>query len=83
MKESMENNFITSDFYSAVFLRSAGMKLIGINRSDARRFRFVFEDAKGREKLLDDFFGGRASVEPRAFIAAIKETKSLMYSDAL
>jgi hypothetical protein len=79
----MENNFITSDFYSAVFVRYSGLILIGINKSDERRFGFVFEDTAERPKLVEDFFAGRAMVEPRRFIAAIKETKSLMYSDAL
>ena len=78
----MENNFVTSDFYSAVFLQYSGLILIGINKSE-RRFGFVFEDTSERSRLIEDFFAGRATVEPRRFIAAIKEVKSLMYSDAL
>ena len=75
--------FILSDFYAAVFLRSSGFNLIGINKSDPRRFNFIFTDKASRAKLLDDFFAGRVVVEPRQFVAAIKELKSLMYSDAL
>ena len=78
-----KNDFVLSDFYAAVFLRSSGLDLIGINKSDPRRFNFIFKDRAGRTKLLDDFFAGRAVVEPRQFTAAIKELKSLMYSDAL
>ena len=81
--ESAFHEFILSDFYSAVFLRSSGFNLIGINKSDPRRFNFIFEDRTDRIKLLDDFFAGRATTEPRQFVAAIKELKSLMYSDAL
>jgi hypothetical protein len=81
---SMENfNFITSDFYSAAFLRYSGLILIGINKSDSHRFRFVFEDTADRPRLIEDFFAGRAMTEPRKFIAAIKELKSLVYSDAI
>lgn len=79
----MENQFITSDFYTAVFLLAKEYKLVGINKADPRRFRFVFEDQKSRAELLEDFFNGTTAVEPRSFITAIKELKSLMYSDAL
>lgn len=79
----MENRFTTSDFYTAVFLLAREYKLVGINKTDPRRFRFVFEDQKDRAKLLEDFFNGATTVEPRGFITAIKELKSLMYSDAM
>jgi len=79
----MENQFTTSDFYTAVFLLAKEYKLIEINKADPRRFRFVFNDQEGRAELLEDFFNGETAVEPRRFIAAVKEMKSLMYSDAL
>jgi hypothetical protein len=83
MKNDRKKEFLLSDFYAAVFLRSSGFDLLGINKSDPRRFNFIFKDKSGRIKLLDDFFAGRATTEPRQFVAAIKELKSLMYSDAL
>jgi hypothetical protein len=83
IKNDKKSEFDLSDFYAAVFLRSSGFDLIGINKSDPGRFNFIFKDKAGRIKLLDDFFAGRAKVEPRNFTAAIKELKSLMYSDAL
>jgi hypothetical protein len=83
MKNEKKSEFVLSDFYAAVFLRSSGFVLMGINKSDPRRFGFIFADKPRRAKLLDDFFAGRAKVEPRNFTAAIKELKSLMYSDAL
>lgn len=79
----MEDKFTTSDFYTAAFLKAAGLKLIGINKADPRRFHFVFKDQEERAKLLEDFFVGDAKVEVRNFIASIKELKSLMYSDAI
>ncbi len=83
IKKKKKNEYVLSDFYAAVFLRSSGFDLIGINKSDPRRFNFIFSDKAGRIKLLEDYFIGRATVEPRQFTAAIKELKSLMYSDAL
>lgn len=80
----MENqNFQTSDFYSAVFLLASGHKLIKIDKTDPRRFCFVFQNQESRAKLLEDFFNGSARVEPRQFISSIKELKTLMYNDAL
>ena len=80
----MENqNFQTSDFYSAVFLLASGHKLIKIDKTDPRRFCFVFQDQKNRTKLLEDFFNGNVRIEPRQFISSIKELKTLMYNDAL
>jgi hypothetical protein len=83
IKNDKKKEFLLSDFYASVFLRSSGFDLIGINKSDPRRFNFIFKDKASRAKLLEDFFTGRAMVEPRQFVAAIKELKSLMYSDAL
>lgn len=83
IKNENKNEFSLSDFYAAVFLRASGFDLIGINKSDPRRFNFIFTDKASRIKLLNDFFTGRAVVEPRQFVASIKELKSLMYSDAL
>jgi len=79
----MENqNFQTSDFYSAVFLLASKYKLIKIDKTNSRRFCFVFQDQENRAKLLEDFFNGTAQVEPRQFVSSIKELKTLMYNDA-
>lgn len=84
MRIKNENKeFGTSDFYVAVFLCSSDFKLTRINKSDPRRFNFIFADKAERVKLLDEFFAGRALTEPRRFVAAIKELKQFMYSDAI
>lgn len=77
------NEFSLSDFYASVYLRASGFDLIGIDKSDSRRFSFVFIDRKDRTKLINDYFSGRATVEPRQFAAAIKDLKSLMFNNAL
>ena len=80
----MENqNFQTSDFYTAVFLLANEFKLIEIDKTNTRRFCFVFEDQENRVKLLEDYFNGSAKIEPRQFVSSIKELKTLMYNDAL
>ncbi len=80
----MENqNFQTTDFYTAVFLLTSGYKLVSIDKTNPRRFCFVFTDQENRAKLLEDFFNGSARIEPRQFISSIKELKTLMYNDVL
>jgi len=75
----MENqNFKTTDFYSAVFLLAKGYKLIKIDKTNPRRFCFVFQGQKNRAKLLEDFFNAKAKVEPRKFISSIKKLETLM-----
>jgi trans-2-enoyl-CoA reductase len=85
MKKENENKkeFTSSDLYASAFLRLSGFDLIGIDKSDSRRFIFIFNDKAGRIKLLDDYFMRRSVVEPCQFIAAVKELKNLMYRDAL
>ena len=39
-------DFILSDFYAAVFLHSYGFNLVGINKSDPRRFNFIFDEIR-------------------------------------
>jgi len=77
------NNFITSDFYAAAFLVAKGYKLLGINKADSRRFRFIFTDEPYRAQLVSGYFAGLVEVNTKAFVTAIKELKSLMYNDAI
>lgn len=79
--EKNENNFGTSDFYLAAFLAAKGLKLNHVDRNDPRRFVFVFENVKHREKLVQDFLFGDAEVEPKSFVGAIKNLKNLLYLD--
>jgi len=77
------NNFITSDFYAAAFLVAKGYRLLGINKADSRRFRFIFTDEPDRAQLVSGFFAGLVEVNAKEFVSAIKELKSLMYNDAM
>lgn len=78
-----KETFEISDFYTAAFLLSRDFKIITLNRNNPRRVFFAFSDQEGREKLIEDFFNYKTRVEPRKFIASIKELKNLLYSDAL
>ena len=77
------NNFITSDFYAAAFLVAKSYRLLGINKADSRRYRFIFTDEPERAQLVSGYFAGLIEVNARAFVTAIKELKSLMYNNAV
>ncbi len=83
MRNQLENNFSTSDFYTAALLIAEGYKLLGINKTDSRRYRFMFVDQEDRVQLVAGYFDGLTSVNIKAFVTAIKELKSLMYNDAM
>jgi len=85
MKNKMDsdNNFVTSDFYTAALLIAEGYKLFGINKADSRRYRFIFLDQEDRVQLVSGFFEGLVDVNAKEFVSAIKELKSLMYNDAV
>jgi len=81
MKDKTVSQFKTSDFYLSAFLRTQGLELIKIDKTNPRRALFIFKDRKDRRSLVEDFLFGRTKVEPKSFISAIKEFKRLLYSD--
>jgi len=81
MKNENLKQFNIQDFYQASFFISKDFKLVRINKTNPQRALFVFEDREDRQNLLEDFLFGRAQVDPKRFVTAIKELKSLLYSD--
>ena len=72
-----------SDFYLAAFLRAKGFRLLKVewDKNNPHRAFFVFEDKEGRESLIENFLFGKAKIEPKSFISAIKELKQLLHSN--
>lgn len=77
----MKNEFSTKDFYLSAYLLSQGLRLARLDRTDPSRVYFVFHDVEARVSLVEDFLFGRAKVEPKQFVVAIKEIKQLLYSN--
>jgi hypothetical protein len=66
----------TTDFYSAVILRTFDVPLLSLEKADRKTLIFVFNDeTKTCEALLQKFWDRKLSVEPRAFIETINELK--------
>ena len=81
MNSKSKKQFSTPDFYIASFCVAKGLKLAGVERENPRRILFVFDDTEDREGLIEDFLFGRTTVEPKAFVTAIKELKQLLHSN--
>ncbi|HEY4505800.1 MAG TPA: DUF5659 domain-containing protein [Candidatus Paceibacterota bacterium] len=80
MKTSFQPQFNCSDLHIAAYLIANGLQLIDIDKTDRKRAVFIFSDTEDREELLVAFWAKQAKVEPRAYIAAIKEVKERLYS---
>lgn len=78
----MNEQFKTSDFYVAAFCKTKGMKLCGMDKTNPKRAVFLFEDTEDRPQLVEDFWQGRAIVEPQAFVSNIRSLKQMLFSDS-
>lgn len=81
MVSFMNNEYQTSDFYIAAYLKASDIVLLRTDRSNPQKVLFVFTDSKDRQVLTEDFLFGRALTDPRKFISAIKELKQLLYNN--
>jgi len=60
-------SFSTGDIYVAALLKTAGLNFIGITKNGPRGI-FKFEDSPEREKLILDFYNGRAMQNVKAYV---------------
>lgn len=83
MKNDNQQQFKTSDFYLSAFLLAKDLKLLTVDRLNPNRALFVFQDSEDRQDLVQDFLFGRAKVNPKNFVVAIKELKQLLHSSEI
>ena len=79
MNNEDKKHFITSDFYAAAFCLAKGLKLLSVDWNNPHRASFVFRETENREGLVEDFLYGRALIEPKSFVAGIKQLKELLH----
>lgn len=69
----------TTDFYLASFLKCKGYDLAGLRKSGSRTvFRFV--DKGSRENDMLSYYNGKGKVAPQSLISAIREMKALIHN---
>ena len=79
-----DKHYLTSNFYSAVFLCVKGLRLIDIDRSNPHKSLFIFLDSAEREYLVRQYsFAEKDSpdvmVDAREFERATKMLKDKLY----
>ena len=75
-----DGTYRTSDLYVAAWLLSNGLELQNIDRSNNRRFDFIFSDRQDRPELVHSFLCGRAVANLADFIFHLRRAKRLLYS---
>lgn len=81
----MKNNnpseeFQVTDFYLCAFLLAEEMQFIGTRKEDSKKTIFILKDSPERIKLINDFYGHRALVDPLIYKRWIIDLKSLLHN---
>jgi len=79
--ENTENLYQTSDWYLCVFLIARGYNLIDVDRRQNNRCKFIFEESFDLEDDVKAFWNND-DIGVQDFVAAVKKTKSILYSDS-
>ncbi len=79
LNELPNNEFQTSDFYLTVFLRTNGLRIRRLDKTNPRNVKFIFEDCPARKSLVQDYLYGDPLVPLKEFVNYIKEVKNLIY----
>lgn len=74
--------FSTDNFPLAVFLKTKLGKYLHISKDNPRHATFHFEDTPERKKLTNDYWQGKALVEPRVYYNNQRELKTLLYDNS-
>ena len=78
----MDNNkkdYKSSNFYLAAYLTAKGIRLARVDKSDPRRFLFIFEDLQSATKQAENYnFGRNCTVNAKEFVNSIKNLKSII-----
>lgn len=76
----VNREYISTDFYLTAFLLVSGLELLEIRKITSYKSLFILKDTPQREKLIQDFFAGRASVNALAYKDKIQNLKSMLHN---
>lgn len=75
--------YTTFDLGCTAALITAGVELIGLNKSNIKKVQFIFASTDGEaEKIVDAYFADRLQVQARSYFDNLKMVKNRIYSDA-
>lgn len=78
-----DGEFATSDIYFAATLIALGMELVGLDRANPQRVRFVFADDDQRPEWRRLYFSGRLRLDPLILMNSLKALKHALYGHEL
>jgi Domain of unknown function (DUF5659) len=75
----MSDYFETNDLYLAATLQSLGLEMVGVERDDPRRVRFVFTDDERRREWTRQYLAGALRVDPLVLLNSLRAMKRQIY----
>ena len=75
----MENVYTTKNLNIAAFLYASTLQLVRTERISGEVY-FYFSPQDEAEQLVDQYFSGSATVNPRDLFARLKDLKDLIFS---
>ena len=75
----MQKIYETSDYYFVAFLHSKGFEILDTNKVGSK-ISFEFENSDDFKEIRNNYFLGKAIVEPLSFQNAIHNLKTLTYN---
>jgi hypothetical protein len=78
--ESLVETYSTFDLALSAYLIQVGYPLTYLDRSDPKKVAFCFERDEKIETVIQEYWSGQQSVEPKSYFAAIRDLKSQIYS---
>jgi Domain of unknown function (DUF5659) len=79
--DQLDDEYRTTDMSLAAALTAFGFDLVYVDRQDARRASFVFEDSGDLRKLVSNFYGHQCQLSALLYWQAIKNLKAQLYAD--
>ena len=79
----MENikEYKSNDFYQAVVLKTIGLPLVRLERTNGRFFTFVFDDPDNQaEEIISKYWNKQLKVDARELVENINELKTRIHS---
>jgi len=76
-----QNTFSTFDLGLAAALSTLGYELKGLDRSNPRKIKFIFEQDKRIERIIENYFNDKLKVSALSLLNSLKNLKNRIYSD--
>ena len=78
-KKITAGDYVTSDLGCAAALISVGFELVGLNKQEPQKVRFIFRSKAGIEKATNEYFLDRVEVRARTYFDNIRMLKNLLH----